>query len=734
MSAKRFWCMLLVCALLGALLPVSALAVPQEDFTMLATWSWEVPQCNAASISNPVLAEGNHERWIDRMADLPDFASSFYTWLEDNASSSGALADPTKGTNLNGVYVYKIETIQGSVNYRNFSGYSEKARAEAAIAADLGDLPNQIAHYSAEVFGAFDRDHSEVFWLSGSSTYGCGTSFTYGGGVANYTAEVYFFLKNSSFDLRKAEYQDVGAIQQGCQLIHQRVEQILANCKAVSDVDKIYYLNEVLTTTNAYNSAVGAGNLAAASPDAWECVSALDGKTGVDGPVCEGYARAFKVLCDAMEIPCVLAEGPAAVSANATPEGHMWNLVQVDGAWYAVDVTWNDPYSFGVDMPISGQESDDWLLLGSQTRFSTGLTFAQSHQETNKTTTESLQYTNGPRLAAEAYTTPVQVPTFKLRFPTLQLEDEIVLVIYFEMDQPELDLSQVGLLTWSTPNANVDISTAESVIWGAEFDAEQGLYQAFTEGIPAQELGDEIFFCVFAKLSDGSYVYSKQNSYCPVTYAYNQLSKDIDQANKALYVSMLNYGAAAQIYLNYRTDALVNNGLTEQAQSLVKEYQSDMVQSVTTPDSEKQGSFRKTTSGFSLKHATVSLEGAFAINYHFTPNETVNGDIRFYLWDQAAFSAAQTLSADNALDTFVLSQEDGQYIAAVQGIAAKDINRPLYVCAVYSDEAGNQYSSGILPYSLGYYCGRQILNGSEEIRPMAQAIAVYGYYAMTYFA
>lgn len=737
MMVKRILSIILVCALLVVMIPTFVRAASQEEFTELESWSWEIPQCNSATLTGPVLAQGNHEKWIDRIGQLPDFASAFYAWLEENATSTGCLADPTNGTNLGGRYVYLLQTVQGTANYSNYAGSTEEDKAEAAITADLGDLPNQIVAYAAAVYGAFDRDHAEVFWLSGSSTYGYGTSYSYGGGVVNYTAYIYFYLKNSTFDLRKTEYRSLSAIQEGCELRDQRVEAILEDCTATSDADKIRYLNDVLTKTNAYNSATGAGNQSAASPDAWECISALEGNTGINGPVCEGYSRALKVLCDKLEIPCVLAEGPAKTSADDTPGGHMWNLVQLDGAWYAVDVTWNDPYVFGADVPVSGYESTEWLFLGSQTMCSIGLTFAQSHNESNKTTTNSLEYINGPVLSEQAYTFPpeVIVPNIYLSHPTLLLEDEIRLAIYFSLDQPAFDLTQVGLITWKEQPANVDVSTADSVMWGAEYDAGQGLYRVFTDGIPAQELGDQIYFCIFAKLADGSYAYGKQVSYCPKAYAYNQLSNDsVATENKALYVAMLNYGAAAQTYLNYRTDALINSALSEEQKALVEDFRQDMVQAVTMPDSTKQGTFAKTESGFSEKKPTVSLDCAFSINYYFTTNESVAENVIFYCWDQTAFASAQILSSDNATSVIVLTGEDNRYAATVEGIAAKDINSPLYVCAVYADGAGNPYSTGVLPYSLGFYCGNQATGGSAEMRPIAQAIGVYGYYAMAYFA
>lgn len=48
---------------------------------------------------------------------------------------------------------------------------------------------------------------------------------------------------------------------------------------------------------------------------------------------CSGYARAFKALCDAVDIPCYY------VHANEASENpsHQWNIVQIGGKWYHID-------------------------------------------------------------------------------------------------------------------------------------------------------------------------------------------------------------------------------------------------------------------------------------------------------------------------------------------------------------------------------------------------------------
>lgn len=56
--------------------------------------------------------------------------------------------------------------------------------------------------------------------------------------------------------------------------------------------------------------------------------------------VCDGYARAFKLLCDYVGIECVVASGTAWSGG-----GHAWNQVKVGGKWYNIDVCWDDPVS-----------------------------------------------------------------------------------------------------------------------------------------------------------------------------------------------------------------------------------------------------------------------------------------------------------------------------------------------------------------------------------------------------
>ena len=84
--------------------------------------------------------------------------------------------------------------------------------------------------------------------------------------------------------------------------------------------------------------------------------------------VCEGYAHAFKLLCDKFGITCATIIGTGYTEDGS--EGHMWNAVRLDGKWYAVDVTWNDQ--------ADKNARNAFLAVGTETD-SFGDTFAETH-------------------------------------------------------------------------------------------------------------------------------------------------------------------------------------------------------------------------------------------------------------------------------------------------------------------------------------------------------------------
>ena len=221
------------------------------------------------------------------------------------------------------------------------------------------------------------------------------------------------------------------------------------------------------------------------------------------------------------------------------------------------------------------------------------------------------------------------------------------------------DVVEQGMLVFYEDPGVADFSKA-SEIQKSEYSASRDRYMASSYGIPAKEMGDERYYCAYARLTDGTYVYSKLYGYSPKQYAMNRLERSDDDALKALCAAMLNYGASAQKYFGYRTDNLMNKDLTDAQKALFKAYDASLFTGAVAVESPEFANFSSTNSGFSYKSASVSFDGTFGINYYLMPTGDVQGTL-----DTVA--EQPVLSADYEGSDRILCQIIGdRYIPIVQ--------------------------------------------------------------------
>ena len=114
--------------------------------------------------------------------------------------------------------------------------------------------------------------------------------------------------------------------------IGQSVQASVANAKAIvskysgsSDEDKLRGYMEEICDLVSYNDAAADGGVSYGNP--WQLVWVFDGDPDTE-VVCEGYAKAFKYLCDqssfSNDISCILVTG---LMTGGTGAGnHMWNI------------------------------------------------------------------------------------------------------------------------------------------------------------------------------------------------------------------------------------------------------------------------------------------------------------------------------------------------------------------------------------------------------------------------
>ena len=368
---KRLLSVFTALALSCSMLPVNALAVENNTvYGVVDLGTTETSASNSISLFSSAdgivdITNGEHVKWIDRI-DVPAFAKELYNSLVEASSHDGALVNPellssqTVGDDT--IYGYKLDT----------TGYSQEYVEKCIRAA----------------FDAFDRDHPEVFWLSGRTML-----YTSGN-----TAYFPLLVKGGNFDIRDTStYANVDAIKAAITERDNAINKIMSGEYPANgtDAEKVAYFDKWLTANNEYNT-----DLSNASQTTHECISALKGGIGASGPVCEGYARALKVLCDKAGIGCVLVDGQAKSSTSNSAEAHMWNYVQLDDDnWYAVDTTWNDPIVNGGT--VSG-ERQDYLFVGSNTQVG-GQNFINSHPVSNEASVNGVAFTNQPTLSKTAY-------------------------------------------------------------------------------------------------------------------------------------------------------------------------------------------------------------------------------------------------------------------------------------------------------------------------------------------
>jgi hypothetical protein len=291
------------------------------------------------------------------------------------------------------------------------------------------------------------------------------------------------------------------------------------------------------------------------------------------------------------------------------------------------------------------------------------------------------------------------------------------------------DVAEQGMLVFYTNPGEADYDMADEVFTDSVYVPSSGRYMNTTKGVPAKELGDTRYYAAYVKLTDGTYAYSDVYDYSPKQYAMNMLGKtNTSDKQKALCVAMLNYGAAAQRYFGYRTNSLMNAGLTAAQKKLVSGYDKSLFKGAVA--CAKANDFAQ-TSGFSKKTASVSFESAFSINFYMTPANAVAGNMTLYVWTPEVYDNASRLTKSNAVAVVMTKGTDGRYFAQVSGIAAKALDDTYYVAAVYTDGNGNSQCTGVIAYSLSKYC---MNNASGEMGALAQATAMYGYYASQYFA
>ena len=170
-----------------------------------------------------------------------------------------------------------------------------------------------------KVLFAVEADCPEFFWLSGSFSY------AHIGGVVT---KIYPKIEKEYIEaeIRKQTKENIEA---GMKPYLEAIDQ--AKAEGADDMKLELLIHDMILEAVDYEYSPGTK-----TPQSATYAHSIVGVFEQTGVVCEGYAKAFQLLMNYAGIDSIYAVG------YGNGEGHAWNLVCLDGAWYNIDITWDD--------------------------------------------------------------------------------------------------------------------------------------------------------------------------------------------------------------------------------------------------------------------------------------------------------------------------------------------------------------------------------------------------------
>ena len=230
------------------------------------------------------------------------------------SGSDGNFSNPGTGVNPENYLCYSALSTDEKTIYNALLSASNKMESSWIDITVGGKVTSREISL---VFHSLETDHPELFWLP-SQYYikfaANKVSFLFVGEDIDNTPE------SSTYLIKKSQKDSMVAS------LRAEVEEIKSLVTATDPYEIELQLHDILCERVKYSSSE------TNDPMLWTAYGAL-----VNGlAVCEGYSRAYQLLLYEFGINATLATGVA------NGEGHMWNIVNINGSNYHVDVTWDD--------------------------------------------------------------------------------------------------------------------------------------------------------------------------------------------------------------------------------------------------------------------------------------------------------------------------------------------------------------------------------------------------------
>lgn len=173
-------------------------------------------------------------------------------------------------------------------------------------------IPRLTGEELSTLFFQLRLDHPELFYIVG---YSC---------RAAYNAESWEFVPEYMFPKTK--------VKEHQKALKARVERLVRPMQPMTPPERERYIHDFILENVRYDKLE--------KPYSHEVIGPLTNGVGV----CEGIAKTVKLLCDAVELPCIIAISDRD-RANGEKYLHAWNIITLNGKRYHLDATFDNTLS-----------------------------------------------------------------------------------------------------------------------------------------------------------------------------------------------------------------------------------------------------------------------------------------------------------------------------------------------------------------------------------------------------
>ena len=289
----------------------------------------------------------------------------------------------------------------------------------------------------------------------------------------------------------------------------------------------------------------------------------------------------------------------------------------------------------------------------------------------------------------------------------LALGKSLTLYVYTVVPTAEVPANQAAAMTLkATMHGNYFHLTNPAVLTeypdGSPVDSGYTLLRFTFAGIAPQYMNDNLTL-VLRRSNDAEYA-TLGSSYCIKNYCQSLLSDPASSAEvKTLVSDLLNYGAAAQTYIGYHTDALVTSGVSGMTAGTFSAVSGSPAASFVGTGSN----------GYKLTECGLRFD---SLNRLF---------VRFTAPDPEGIVISYTVGGENR-GRAVIRTDGPNYIAYTEGLTTADFEKVVVFTMTDNKDDGVNVVTQSCSYSVSRFIeNNQNNDGAPNVKALARALSCY---------